>query len=238
MKRLWRWAWVIVLAAVVCGAAAFSLAYFVIAPKYQASALMYVNNSSFSVGSTTVSLSDLSASQTLVDSYIVILKTRLTLNEVIEQADLDYDYETLCEMIDAEAVNSTEIFKITVTSEDPEEAERITNTIVEVLPEKIAKVMDGSSVRTVDSAIVPSKRYSPSYTVYTFAGLVLGLAAGCGAVLLTEILDDQVRNADDLIQAYSLPVLASIPDLSVPMKHRGYGGYDSYYGAAEERKEA
>lgn len=32
------------------------------------------------------------ASKTLVDTYTVILKTRLTLNEVIEKARLDYSY--------------------------------------------------------------------------------------------------------------------------------------------------
>ena len=69
-----------------------------IPPKYQASALLYVNNSSISVGSTSISLSDLSASQTLVDTYIAILKTRLTLDEVAVQAGLDYEYEELEEM--------------------------------------------------------------------------------------------------------------------------------------------
>ena len=47
--------------------------------------MMYVNNSSINVGSTQVDLSDLSAAQSLVETYIVILKTRGTLEQVIEQ---------------------------------------------------------------------------------------------------------------------------------------------------------
>ena len=52
---------------------------------YTASALMYVNNNSLSVGSTKVSLSysDLTAAKSLVDTYVVILNARTTLNEVI-----------------------------------------------------------------------------------------------------------------------------------------------------------
>ena len=50
LGALWRHAVVIVLAGALCGGAGFGLAYWVIPPKYQASVLMYVNNSSISVG--------------------------------------------------------------------------------------------------------------------------------------------------------------------------------------------
>ena len=51
-KALWHRAWAILLAMVIFGAAAFSYAYFLITPLYKASAMLYVNNSSLSVGST------------------------------------------------------------------------------------------------------------------------------------------------------------------------------------------
>ena len=140
LRTLWKHAALILLSALLCGAAGFGLAYKVIPPKYQASALLYVNNSSISVGSTSISLSDLSASQTLVDTYIAILKTRLTLDEVAVQAGLDYEYEELEEMIEAEAVNHTEIFEVKVTSRDPVEAERIANTVVAVLDRKSTRL--------------------------------------------------------------------------------------------------
>lgn len=233
---LWHRAWAIILAMAAFGAAAFSLAYFVITPDYQASALMYVNNSSISVGSTSVSLSDLSASKTLVDTYIVILKTRLTLEEVIEQAGLAYDYETIYDMIDAAAVNATEVFEITVTSENPEEAEKIANTIVEVLPDKISEVVDGSSVRTVDFAVTPTRRHSPNITIYTAVGLVLGMLVSCGVIILLELLDDQIHDEDYLLQTYELPILAVVPDLMMTKKRRGYREYNAYYAAVEERE--
>ena len=234
MKALWRRAWVIVLAMLLCGAAAFSYTYFLITPLYEATALMYVNNSSLTVGSTTVSLSDLSASQSLVDTYIVILKTRLTLNEVIEQAELDYSYEELQRMISASPVDSTEVFQVTVTSPYPEEAERIANTIVKILPEKISEVMDGSSARTVDFAVQPTSRSSPSFTRNVVLGLVAGMVLSCGVVVLLELLDERIREEEYLAQTYELPVLAAIPDLLIPgvTSKYGYGGYSA---ASEKR---
>lgn len=231
VRALWHRAWAIVLSMLLCGAAAFSYTYFLVTPLYKSSALMYVNNSSITVGSTSVSLSDLTASQTLVDTYIVILKTRLTLNDVIEQAELDYDYEDLREMISASPVNSTEIFEITVTSPSPSEAEKIANTIAKVLPEKISEIMDGSSVRTVDFAVRPTMKSSPSITKNVALGLIVGMILSCGVIVLLELLDEQIRDEEYLMQTYELPVLAAVPDLLKSSEASKYG-YGSYYAAA------
>ena len=71
---------------------------------------MYVNNSNLSVGSTSISLTDLNAAQSLVDTYIVILKSRPTLEDVIEKANVSYTYEQLESMISASSVDGTEGF--------------------------------------------------------------------------------------------------------------------------------
>lgn len=232
MRALWRHVVVIILAMILGGSAGFALAHYVIPAKYQASALLYVNNNSLSVGSTSISLSDLSASQTLVDTYIAILKTRLTLNDVIEQAGVDYTFEQLKGMIGAKSVNGTEIFEVTVTSTDPQEAERIANTIVKVLPGKITQIMDGSSVRTVDLAVVPENRCSPSLQKYMIVGALIGMLFSCGIVVLRELLNEQIMSEDDLIQTYGLPVLAVIPDMLAVQTGKSYG---SYYAAAERK---
>ena len=228
-KALWRRIWAIILAAVICGGAAFSVAAFLITPTYEASALMYVNNSSFSVGSTSFSISssEISAAQSLVETYVVILETRSTLEDVIEAADLDYDYETLLGMIEAEAVNSTEIFSITVTSTDPEEAALIANTIAEILPDKISEIVDGSSVRVVDYAVTPVTKAAPSITYFTAAGILIGIVLSAIVIIILELSDDVIHSEDYLTQTYDVPILASIPDLSAKSKN-GYYRYDSY----------
>lgn len=233
-KALWKHIVWIAVAMVLGAAVGIVLATYVVHAKYQASALLYVNNSSISMGSTSISLSDLSASQTLVDTYIAILKTRLTLNDVIEQADVDYSFSEMKSMIDAKSVNGTEIFEVTVTSEDPHEAERIANTIVKVLPDKITQIMDGSSVRTVDLAVVPKSPYSPSKRNYAMLGAMVGILLSCGVVVIRELLNEQIMGEDDLSKDYGLPILATIPDMLAVQAGKGYG---SYYAAAEaERK--
>ncbi len=237
-RVLWSKALALILAALIAGAAAFAVTVFFIKPKYEATTSMYVNNSSFSFGSTSFSISssELTASNSLVSTYIFILESRTTLEDVIAEAGLSYDYEDLSEMITTEAVTGTAAFTITVESESPTEAELIANTIAKLLPDRIAEIVDGSSVRIVDYAIVPAHRSSPSFVLNTAIGALAGLFLGAAVVILKYIVNEQsndlVATADELRELYpDIPVLALIPDMRLSEK-KGYY-YSSYYGSKE-----
>ena len=137
LSALWRHFWIILLSMVIFGAAGFGYANYLITPLYQSDVQMYVNNADISVGSTSIKFSqgDLLAAQGLVDTYIVILNSRPMLDDVIDELELPYSYEQLKGMIDAEAVNGTEVFQITVTDANRKEAKEIANKIAELLPE-------------------------------------------------------------------------------------------------------
>lgn len=228
--------WVIVLSMVICGALMFSYATFKVTPMYESSVLMYVNNSSFSVGATSFSISssEISAAKSLVDTYLVILNTRSTLNDVIKQGELNYSYEQLLDMISAKSVNETEVFSVTVTSPNPRESEHIANTIAQVLPGKIADVVEGSSVRIVDYAVIPSEKVSPNITLYTIVGLLGGLMLSCAVVAVLEIMDDQIRSENYLLENYpDIPLLTVVPDL---LNEKSRKGYYYYYAQDTDAK--
>ena len=239
-KVLWSKALVLVLTALIAGAATFAVTAFLIKPKYEATAAMYVNNSSFSFGSTSFSISssELTASNSLVATYIFILESRTTLEDVIAAANLPYDYEELSDMITTEAVTGTAAFNVAVESENPVEAELIANTIAKLLPDRIAEIVDGSSVRIVDYAIVPAHRSSPSFVKNTALGVLLGLFLSAAVVTMKYIVNEQtndvITSADDLKALYpDIPVLALIPDMRLSNK-KGYY-YSSYYGGKEDK---
>ena len=234
-SALWRKALVIILVAVLMAAAVFAYTLFFISPAYDATASIYVNNSSFSFGSTSFSItsSELNASNSLVNTYIYILKSRTTMEDVIAKADLTYSYETLSKMVTTKAVTGTAAFDVTVRSSSPIEAEHIANVIAQVLPERIAEIVDGSSVRIVDYAIVPAHRAAPSYTKNTIIGFLIGAVLAAGLVTVRFIINEQndiiIHSTDDLHRLYpNIKVLAMIPDMRLSEK-KGYY-YSSYYG--------
>ena len=242
-RALWRNALIIILVAIIFGGLAFGGTFMFISPKYEASAMIYVNNSSVTLGNTSVSITsgELSAAQTLVSTYIVILKSRTTLDEVIQESGVPYKVEELEKMVSASAVQGTGIFRVTVESGSPTEAELLANTIARVLPDRIADIVDGSSVRVVDYAIVPAHRSSPSYTKNTAIGVLVGVVLVAGIICLREILtsgeDVIIHSTDDLSELFpDIPVLAVVPDMRITSKKGYYSAYSTYYGS--DKKEA
>lgn len=215
-RALLKNVWAIILAMVIFGGCTLAYTAVFVKPLYEAESLMYVNNNSLSVGDAKLSISsgDITAAKSLVDTYAIILKTRATLEDVIEQADVPCSYEQLAHMIEAGSVNGTEVFYIKVTNENPQMAEKIANTISQILPEKIASIVEGCSARIVDYAVVPSHRSSPSLSKNTVLGALVGFVLACGIIIVKELMDDEIRSSDYLIETYDLPVLAVIPDLS------------------------
>lgn len=227
--------WAIILSVLFFAGAAFGYTYFFVPPEYQANTLLYVNNSGITVGngSFSISASDLNASSRLVSTYVVILKSRMVLNDVIETADLNYSYSALSNMITASSVNSTEVLRITVTAPNPNDAEKIANTIAEILPQKIADIISGSDARIVDYAVVPASRYSPSYTKNTSVGGLIGAALSVVVIVLMYLFDENIHSEDYLSQVYpDIPVLAVIPNMNPNRQRGGYGyRYGNSYGS-------
>ncbi len=226
LGALLKKAWLLAAVAVIC--AVLTLAYTVlfVAPKYQSGAMFYVNNNSFDMGiDTMLSISDISAAKELVKSYIVILNTRETINDVIDYAGVDRTYGEVMGMISAASVSDTEIFRVVVTCEDPVEAEKIADAIAYILPKRISGIIDGTSTKVVESAVLPSGASSPSYTKNTLLGFAVGLLLMAGIIVVLELMDITIRTEEDITQNCKYPILASVPDMTAPGKGSGQYGY-------------
>ncbi|MBE6735202.1 MAG: hypothetical protein E7563_07690 [Ruminococcaceae bacterium] len=215
VKSVWRRIWLVVLVAVIGGFGGFFWSSFFITPQYSSSVMLYVNNSSFSLGSSSFSISssELTAAQSLVKTYTVILKNRTTLNQVIEKSGVDYTYEELYGMIKADSVNETEVLKVTVTTDDPYIATDIVNTIAEVLPDRISDIIEGSSMEVVDIGVVNTHKVSPNITKYTKVGLLLGAIAALVVLVIFALLDDTIHDDEYILRTYDYPILAKVPNL-------------------------
>ncbi len=236
---LWSKIWIIVISMVLCGSIVFAGAMISVVPQYTATAMMYVNNSSLSVGGGTISFtaSQLTAAKNLLDVYVIILKSRTTLEAAIEEGDLPYTYEQLREIVTAGSVNGTEIFSIAATCSDPAVAKLIVDTIVDLLPDRISDIVDGSSVRLVDHTVLPKVSSSPSNARYALIGALAGLVASCGLIIVQDLMNTTVRDEEYLKQRYNIPILAVVPDVyGVSKKKYGYKyGYRSKYRYGYQR---
>ena len=233
-------AWAVVVTSLVCAVLAFLYTFYLVTPMYKSSAMFYVNNNNLSLGETQITLSsaNLTAARNLVDSYIVILKTRNSLNEVIGYAGVDRSFDELRDMISAASVNSTEIFEVVVTSSDPVEAQNIANAIAHILPGRISEIIEGTSAKVVETPVIAKAPFSPSYTKNTLIGFLAGLIISVGLIVLTEIFDITIRTEEDIVQVCKHPILAAVPDMSAPSKGGYYYAYDKSSGKRKKKKKS
>ena len=227
-ETLLKKAWLITIVSILCAVLALGYTHYFVTPQYQSSSMFYVNNSDISVGSASLSLSssDITASRGLVDTYIVILNTKETLDSVIAYAGVDLNYAQVRSMLSAASIDDTQIFQVTVTDTDPVRAEQIANAIAYVLPNRISGIVEGTSARVVENALVPTTPSSPSYSKNTILGFILGFALTAAIIIIRQVIDNTIRSEADVKQVCDLPILAAVPDMIVPEKGSYYGYSD------------
>lgn len=215
--------WLVALVSVMCAVAVLLGTYLFVTPMYEASVKIYVNNSTLD-DITSIISSDLSASRSLVNTYIVILETRETLDDVAEYAGVDIAYKKLLNRVSAKAVDDTEIFEVTVKSENPQEAEKLANAVAYILPKRISSIVSGSSAEVVERAVVPTSPCSPSYVTNGLLGFLLGMALTIAVIAIKVLTDTTIRTEEDIAQVCNYPMLAAIPNMNAT----GKGGYYGY----------
>ena len=230
---LWYRKIVILIIALVGAIIGYVGASTLITPLYQSDVMIYVNNSvSIGGASVTISGGELSAARQLLDTYLVILKSRSSLDRIIETTGVKYTRNQLKGMISAGAVNDTEVFTVTITSPDPEEARILADGVAEVLPSILTDTIEGSSVKVIDYAVLPAGKCSPNLTKYAAIGFLIGLVLVCGYFVLGELLDDRVHDETTVTQMFeNIPILAVIPHAN-RTSYGKYGKYGKYgYGS-------
>lgn len=223
---------VILTITIIAGMLAFVISQFFIAPQYEANVKLFVNNTRAGQGDTT-SISDLNASERLVNTYMEIVMSNTVLEKVsgniYEAHQLEYSAEKLKKMINTQAVKNTEIFYVKVTSRDPSHSKHIANQIAIDAPDEIMDFVEATSVKVIDRASLPNSQASPNVKLNTAIGLLLGLIMSVLLVLLLDMLDVTIRSEEDFKGITDLPILGIIPSIDI-LNGKEKGVYGGKYG--------
>lgn len=217
LRALIKKVWLVVLCAALLGASMYMYTVNFVTPKYQASVSIYVNNNSGNDG-TYISSSDLAVALKLVSTYVNIIQSDTVLDKVIHETKLPLSTEQVRSMISAEAMGETEMFRVTVTTPNPNMSADIANAIASVAPAEISAIIEGSSAKIIDYAKVPQNQTSPNCAMSGIIGCVIGALLAVLVILLQTVMDTRIKSEEDLARICSIPVLGVIPQLSMDAK--------------------
>lgn len=202
LRHIWTILCVTIAGALIAGI----ITMFVITPMYTSTSQLYIiSNSSL------VDLSSLQMSTSLTADYEEMIKTRPVVEQVIENLNLKTSYKELLSHITISNEANTRIIKITVEYDDPVVAKDIANELANVSKVQIAKIMNVDEPRIVEPAITATSKSSPNNGKNVVIGALVGLLLALAFFTVRYIMDDTVKNADDVEKYLGLNTLASIP---------------------------
>lgn len=182
-------------------------------PLYESKAQIFVSTPAAALDISSLATGG-SFSQQRVKSYAQIINSPKTLGPVIKTLGLKMSAKTLSSMVTASAPLDTVLITLTVTDTDPKRAAMIANAVAEQFGITVADlelygIGAGSPVKvsTVKDAIPASSPASPKKEINLALGLLLGFGLGIALASLRKLLDNTVKNEDDLL---GTPLLAAI----------------------------
>lgn len=199
-----KW-WLILLSLAVGVCAAFGYTKICVTPLYQASSMIYV------LGTQGGESININLSRQLTSDFITLSKSRPVIEDAINRVNLDMTYEEVAGMISVENPTDTSMLKTTVTSADPQLAKSLSNAMSDTLAERIQEVMGKDKPSTVEKAIEPKYPVTPNTTKNMIVGGLLGAVLMMGVLVLLFLMDDRIKNQDDVERYLQLNVLASVP---------------------------
>lgn len=162
---------------------ALALSKFVLRPQYQAATTLVVNAGD--AQATAVTNDQINSARQLVNTYAVLLTNDALLDEIIGVYGMQDTVESLKKRIAAEAVEQTQVMRITMRDEDPALALAVLNTMVERAPAILMETVKAGSVEIVSPPRVEAAPVFPRIWLNTFIGGAAGFVF-CLLVLLVR----------------------------------------------------
>lgn len=197
----------IMLSAVLTGVIGLVISLFLLTPQYESTSELYVLSKSTSI----TSLADIQMGTNLTNDYMVVVKGRPVLEQVISNLELEENYEQLSEKVALNNPSDSRILQITVTDPDSNRAKSIADEIAEVASRFISAKMDQDPPTIISYGYADGEPVSPNVLMNTAVGVLIGAFIAMAIVVITYLLNDTIMNAEDVERKLGLNLLGTLP---------------------------
>lgn len=212
IKAFWDRKIAILIILLVCIVIGFIYTTYFVNPLYTATATaILTSNTETDEGASAVTQSEVTLNNSLLSTYRGIATSDSVLSAVINNLGLKTSTGALKGQITVTSATNTQIIQIAVENSDPTLAAKIANEIRKVFADRVAELYDMQNIKPLDDAQVPTGpsniNHIKDILIFFAAGLVLSIIY----VVLANLLDNTVKNSNDIEKATGLNVIAEIP---------------------------
>lgn len=213
----YRWMFLLIAFTLLCGIIGYTYSYYLIQPVYVSRGNMYVSSvraEYMQEELDNLPTSVINASALLAADCVEIIEYDSVLNSVAAACESNVTPKEIAKMLKATLVAvDSPLLEITVTATDPYVAYDVATAVLEV-----------ASVRLLEVAGVPGtitvveEAQNPVYSkanplVHCFIGCLVGAVLGMLLVLFLELMDNRIKQTDNIMEKYNIPVIGVVPNI-------------------------
>ena len=107
----------------------------------------------------------------------------------------------------------TRVIKLSVVGTEPRATAQVANAIAEAISVTAKQSMGVEGINVIDEAQAPSQPSGPNRLLYTAVAFLGGLFVAIAGVVLVDMLNTKIRDADDAEQSLGMPVIGRVPTM-------------------------
>ncbi len=237
-RKLW---WLLPLLCVLFSGVLYAYKVYTYRPVYQSKASFSVTTKD----STDVNYGywfyyDESTASQMASTFPYILESDL-LTDLIRQ-DLGVDY--INGSISAEALPNSNLFTMSVMSNNPQDAKRILEAVIDNYPTVSQYVIGNTMLNMIEAANLPTEPVNRVSRAHIFVlGAMVGVFLWCGVIVLYAILRKTVRSESEIRNGLNVPCVGTVPrvyfkkrssgirqELSINNRKTGEDFHESFLG--------
>lgn len=198
---------IILLAALAAGVAAMIISVYFVTPKYESTSELYVLSKSTSI----TSLADIQMGSNLTNDYMVVVKGRPVIEQVISNLELNETYKTLGDKITLNNPSDSRILQIIVEDTNPDRAKLIADEMAKVASAFISEKMDQDPPTIIQNGYADGAPVSPNILKNILLGIIAGAFVTMAVITVLYLMNDTIMTADDVEKKLGLNLLGTLP---------------------------
>lgn len=200
---------IVILASIVLGV---GYSYFFTEPQYKSKATIILTKNN-SDDNTTITQTDVTLNQQLVNTYTELIKTNNILGQVLgEIGDNSVSQDELRNSINVKLVTNTQLIEVSVTNKNPEMAKELTNKICQIFVAQMKEKFKIENLSVLDEAKQESVPYNINHKKDILMFAVAGTVASFAIVFFMSFISSSIKSSEELEKQLKLTGLANIPN--------------------------
>lgn len=211
LKSLNRYKWIIIILTILCTLVSYYLSTEVITPMYKGETTLFIGKEENAID---ISLNELNRNDVLINDYKNIAQSRLIINQVMKNLELNISIEDFREEMSIDILDDSRLFIVSYRSPKQEIARDVANELAEQLSIGVLEIVGVKNIRIIDKALLPKKFETPNVLKNTVLGGVIGFIVGLIIFLVLFLKNDIIRDTENIEKLIELPIIGSIPLLN------------------------